>query len=118
MNGMDLEDRQPDPNRLLQAYFHSAATLNYVRAILSSGFADLHHPEAWTLDWNLGHVISDRKRNDYQEIVDKLSESLEFMRVIGAEAESGKISTMQTVDMFVSHEVLLSVSSFSLFYSY
>ncbi len=107
VNGMDLKDRQPDPDRLLQAYFHSAATLNYVRSILSSGFADLHHPEAWTLDWNLRHVRSDQRRFDYQEVVDKLNESLEFMRVIGADSEGGNMAT-RTVDMFVSHEVSFS----------
>jgi 3-deoxy-7-phosphoheptulonate synthase len=47
VNGNDLKDRKPDPERLLGAYFHSAATVNYVRTLLSSGFADLHHPDAW-----------------------------------------------------------------------
>ena len=41
--------RAADPERLLQAYFHAAATLNYVRALIEGGFADLHHPEHWDL---------------------------------------------------------------------
>ncbi len=36
------------------AYFHSTATLNYVRGLLTSGFASLHHPR----DWSLAHVRS------------------------------------------------------------
>lgn len=36
------------------AYFHSTATLNSVRGLLTSGFASLHHPR----DWSLSHVRS------------------------------------------------------------
>jgi 3-deoxy-7-phosphoheptulonate synthase len=42
VNGMPLNERKPDPSRLVDAYFHSAATINYTRAVLSNGFADLH----------------------------------------------------------------------------
>jgi 3-deoxy-7-phosphoheptulonate synthase len=50
VHGFSSEERTPDPQRLVQAYFHSSATLNYVRALLSSGFADLHHPAQWDLN--------------------------------------------------------------------
>merc|ERR1712039_123524 len=33
INGFKPEDRKWDPERLLQGYFHSAATLNYLRSI-------------------------------------------------------------------------------------
>lgn len=36
------------------AYFHSTSTLNYIRSLLASGFADIHHPQ----DWSLSHVRS------------------------------------------------------------
>lgn len=36
------------------AYFHSAATLNYIRGLLTSGFASLRQPR----DWSLNHVRS------------------------------------------------------------
>ena len=39
VNGFDMRDRQPNPDRLLQAYFHSAATLNHIRGSLASGLA-------------------------------------------------------------------------------
>jgi len=35
------EARIPDPKRLLEGYFRSSATLNYIRALTSGGFADL-----------------------------------------------------------------------------
>ena len=70
VNGFDPNDRIPDPERLLRcvfslpcfffpfilhrAYFYSATTLNYIRTLLASGFASLHHPR----DWSLAHVRS------------------------------------------------------------
>ncbi|RUP43301.1 hypothetical protein BC936DRAFT_137360 [Jimgerdemannia flammicorona] len=103
VNGFDPNDRKPDPERLLGAYFHSASTLNYVRAILSSGFADLHRPSSWNLD----HVRSSPLRQEYQTIVDRLLESLDFMRTIGADSPQGIPSSLNTVDIFMSHEGLL-----------
>ncbi|KAG0237949.1 hypothetical protein BGW42_008049 [Actinomortierella wolfii] len=109
VNGYDPNDRTPDPERLLGAYFHSAATLNYVRAILAEGFADLHHPS----NWNLHHVKSAALRQEYQTIVDRLTDALDFMKTIGADPNAGGApnqttpSTLNTVDIFASHEGLL-----------
>jgi 3-deoxy-7-phosphoheptulonate synthase len=99
VNGIALNDREPDPNRLLQAYFHSAATLNYVRSLLQTDFADLHHPENWSLD----HVKNDQLKQNYQELTDKLLDSLDFMKTIGADNDPAA----QGVEIFMSHEGLL-----------
>ncbi|KAI8846082.1 hypothetical protein BC829DRAFT_399199 [Chytridium lagenaria] len=105
VNGNDLKDRKPDPERLLGAYFHSAATINYVRTLLAGGFADLHHPDSWNLEgWDLAHVRSPQIRMEYQNIVERLHDALDFMRTIGADEQQ---NTMKTVDMFMSHEGLL-----------
>ncbi len=45
----NAEARKSDPQRIKQAYFHSIATLNYIRALTKGGFADLHHPQSWDL---------------------------------------------------------------------
>ncbi|KAF9403255.1 hypothetical protein BGX21_005856 [Mortierella sp. AD011] len=105
VNGYDPNDRNPDPERLLGAYFHSAATLNYVRSIINEGFADLHHPS----NWNLHHVKSATLRQEYQGIVDRLTDALDFMKTIGADPnQTGTpLSTLNTVDIFASHEGLL-----------
>ena len=50
--------RRPDPERLLRAHLHSAATLNYARALLDGGFDDLHQPR----HWDLGRCSGDVKR--------------------------------------------------------
>src|SRR6056297_3991968 len=45
------ESRRPDPERMIRAYSRSAMTMNFVRALVDGGFADLHHPEYWDLGW-------------------------------------------------------------------
>ncbi|KAI8145839.1 DAHP synthetase [Fennellomyces sp. T-0311] len=102
VNGFDPSDRRADPERLLGAYFHSAATLNYVRTLLDSGFADLHAPSKW----NLSHVRSDAVRGEYQSIVTQLSDALDFMKTVGADS-NGNNNALRSVDFFVSHESLL-----------
>jgi len=99
LNGYAVEDRAPDPSRLVSAYFHSAATLNHIRASLASGIADLHSP----LDWELGHVKDDKIKAQYTRIVDNISDSLRFMKTVGADKASG----LETVDLYTSHEGLL-----------
>ncbi|KAJ3222557.1 hypothetical protein HK099_002189 [Clydaea vesicula] len=110
VNGLPLSERKPDPHKLVEAYFHSAATVNYVRSILANGFADLHHPDNWTLDsFSLQHVKSPQIRSEYQSIVDRLLDSMDFMRTIGADSPEDTTSNnpLNTVDMFMSHEGLL-----------
>lgn len=99
LNGYEVEDRTPDPSRLVSAYFHSAATLNHIRASLASGIADLHSP----LDWGLGHVKDEKIKAQYTRIVDNIADSLRFMRTVGADKASG----LETVDLYTSHEGLL-----------
>ena len=43
------EARRADPQLLLRGYERAALTLNFVRALVDGGFADLHHPEYWDL---------------------------------------------------------------------
>ncbi len=95
----DLEARTPNPSRLVDAYFHSAATLNYLRAAISSGLADLHSP----LDWGLGHVLDPMLRDRYQRITQSITDTLDMMRTIGLDTGGA----LETVDLFTSHEGLL-----------
>lgn len=99
LNGYEVNARTPDPSRLVQAYFHSAATLNYIRAQLASGIADLHKP----LNWGLGHVKDPSVQDQYAKIVSSITESLRFMRTVGADTAG----QLETVDLYTSHEGLL-----------
>lgn len=99
------------------AYFHSATTLNYTRAILASGFASLHHPR----DWSLSHVRSATLKHEFEEIVTNLSDALDFSKTIGIETGSesavayergGGLGTFGAVDLYVRSDHL-SVSTYS-----
>lgn len=90
--------RQPDPGRLLKGYGHAAMTLNFIRALSEHGFADLHHPENWDLDF-MAHSSSAR---EYRRVVDELAESLRFMQAVGC-GTGGELSRVQ---FFASHEAL------------
>ncbi|KAH9854936.1 DAHP synthetase [Lenzites betulinus] len=109
VNGLDPNDRTPDPDRMLSAYFHSTATLNHLRSLLTSGFASLHHPQ----DWSLTHVRSPALREEFERITEGLSDALEFTRTIGLGKESvsyeqgGGRGTLGEVDFYTSHEGLM-----------
>jgi 3-deoxy-7-phosphoheptulonate synthase len=47
--GFTAAEREPDPDLLLRGYERAALTLNFIRALVDGGFADLHHPEYWDL---------------------------------------------------------------------
>ena len=47
--GFSAAEREPDPELLLRGYERASLTLNFVRALIDGGFADLHHPEYWDL---------------------------------------------------------------------
>jgi 3-deoxy-7-phosphoheptulonate synthase len=90
--------REPDPQRLIEAHSRSALTMNFVRALIDGGFADLHHPEYWDLEW----VKHSPLQEEYQRIVEAIGEAVRFMETLAGESPS-----YQKVDFYTSHEALL-----------
>jgi len=86
---------------LIEGYFYSSATLNYIRSLINTGFADLHKAE----HWNLSHIRNETLREEHEAIIDQLRTSLEFMNIVGINKNSNP--TLETIDFFVSHEGLL-----------
>jgi len=103
VNGMEFaaDARTPDPQRLIQAYSQSAATLNLLRAFAGGGYADLHNIHRWTL----GFVEGSPQGARYREVAGKISETLAFMEAIGVTPESQP--ALHQVEFFTSHEALL-----------
>lgn len=93
--------REPDPNRLITAYHHSASTLNLLRAFAQGGLADLHQVNRW----NMSFVASNPNRERYQHLADRIKETLEFMEVIGLTSET--TPAIKETQLFTSHEALL-----------
>ncbi len=95
------EARVPDPRRQIEAYRQSAATLNLLRAFATGGYANLENAHQWML----GFVKDSPQSSRYQELADRISQALEFMRACGIDPQMHP--EMRTTDFFTSHEALL-----------
>ncbi|MFG1428237.1 class II 3-deoxy-7-phosphoheptulonate synthase [Roseixanthobacter glucoisosaccharinicivorans] len=95
------EARQPDPRRQIEAYRQSAATLNLLRAFATGGYANLSNAHQWML----GFVKDSPQSHRYQELANRITEALDFMRACGIDPQSHP--EMRTTDIFTSHEALL-----------
>ncbi len=97
-NPFTAQDRVPDPDLILRGYERAALTLNFVRSLIDGGFADLHHPEYWDLDW-VGHS---RMADEYHDIVRAISDSLDFLESITGR----ELHQTQRADIYAAHEGL------------
>jgi 3-deoxy-7-phosphoheptulonate synthase len=103
INGFDFtaEDRVPDPQRQLQAYRQSAATLNFLRAFLQGGFASLENVNRWALDFMKDKPIE----ASYEALARKIGDTLEIMKALGIDESNTR--ELVTTDFYTSHEALL-----------
>ena len=97
--GFDEKSRVPDPERLLQAYHQSTASLNLLRAFAQGGFADLHQVHRWNLDFIANSALAER----YQQLADRIDETLAFMRACGLDSAP----QLRETSFFTAHEALL-----------
>ncbi len=95
------EARKPDPRRQIEAYRQSAATLNLLRAFATGGYANLENAHRWML----GFVKDSPQSERYQEVADRITQALGFMRAIGLDPEAHP--EMRSTDFYTSHEALL-----------
>ena len=93
-----VEDRTPDPLLILRGYERAALTLNFVRSLVDGGFADLHHPEYWDLNW-VGHSPM---ADEYHAIVRSISESLDFLETVSG----SPVHKTRRTDIYAAHEGL------------
>jgi len=95
------ESREPNPQRMMQAYNHSAATLNLLRAFAQGGFASLTQLNKWNLDF-ANNFESTQK---YKSISQKIEESIKFMNACGINEKNTR--ELRETDFYTSHEALL-----------
>ena len=93
------EARVPDPRRMIKAHARSAMTMNFVRALIDGGFADLHHPEYWNLSW----VGYSPLANEYQHMVTSIGDAVHFMETLSG----SEVHNLNRIDFYTSHEALL-----------
>ena len=90
--------RRPDPQLLLRGYERAALTLNFIRALVDGGFADLHHPEYW----DLGFMVHAELRESYERIVHSIGDALDFFESMTGQ----QVGDAAHVEFFASHEGL------------
>ena len=91
--------RIPDPRRMIKAHARSAMTMNFVRALIDGGFADLHHPEYWDLGWVTHSPLAD----EYHHMVAGIGDAVRFMETLSG----SEVHNLNRVDFYTSHEALL-----------
>ncbi|MBV9826513.1 MAG: 3-deoxy-7-phosphoheptulonate synthase class II [Alphaproteobacteria bacterium] len=102
INGLEFDEtgREPDPQRMVQAYSQSAATLNLLRAFAQGGYADLHRVHAWNQDF----VADSPQGERYRELADRLTETLDFMAACGLNSDT--TPQIRETEFYTSHEAL------------
>ena len=103
INGIDFDktSRTPNPERLIQAYNQSAATLNLLRAFSQGGFANLKQIH----QWNLSFVEDSQSKKKFEEMANTIDECLTFMEACGINDQN--VRQMKETDFYTSHEALL-----------
>lgn len=92
------EGRQADPELMIRGYERAAMTLNFIRSLIGGGFADLHHPENWDLDF----AKETPQAKQYHNMVHSIASSLQFMESI----LDRSVADTKSVDIYTSHEGL------------
>ena len=102
VNGADFTEaaRVPDPARMETGYFHSAGTLNLLRAFAGGGYANLHQVHRW----NLGFVERSPLAARYRDLSGRIDETLGFMGACGLGADAPQVNE---TEFYTSHEALL-----------
>ena len=100
VNGYEFaaESRAHDPQRLVDVYNSSAATLNLVRAFVTGGYADLRQVHTWNTDFVRDSVSGQA----YEKLAHEIDRAMQFMEAIGADPDE-----FHRVDFHSSHEALV-----------
>jgi 3-deoxy-7-phosphoheptulonate synthase len=100
INGQELDQRTPDPNRMLEAYYQSVQTINLLRAFSAGGYADVSRIQSWNLDF----VEKTEQGSKYREISNQIEHTLKFINGLGI---STKTDRFKQTSFYTAHECLL-----------
>ena len=103
INGIDFnkESRTANPERLLQAYNQSAASLNLIRAFAKGGFANLKQVH----QWNLTFADDNLYKKKFDDMANRIDECIAFMDACGINDQN--VRQMNETEFYTSHEALL-----------
>ena len=94
-------DRVANPDKLIQSYFHSSASLNYLRSLAIGGYGSLEKINKWNEEF--AHSLSSKKNTE--EVVKKINKTLDFMNACGVDSKN--MPQLTTASFYTSHEALL-----------
>ena len=94
--------RRVDPEHMVRAYQHAALTLNFIRALVEGGFADLHHPEYWDLAFVRHAGLAPTLKAEYERMTHELAEGLKLMEALG----EARVEELTRVEFYASHDGL------------
>ncbi len=95
------EAREPDPRRMIRAYYQSVATMNLIRAFSRGGMADLREVHKWNLEFIKDHPLGKK----YEELSNQIDKAVKFLNACGINSQNAP-QLRQTV-VYTSHEALL-----------
>lgn len=103
INGMDFDaaSREPDPERLLRAYYQGAATINFLRTLARGGYASLKRIN----QWNREFVYSSTQGKRFEELVARITECIGFIEACRLPLD--EVEEFAEASFFTSHEALL-----------
>lgn len=103
INGFEFNEsaRVPRPQRMVEAYYQSAATLNLLRGFSRGGLANLHEVSKW----NLGFARREELGEKFRALTDELSRAIGFMEACGITSQNAPVLTETKI--YTSHEALL-----------
>ncbi len=103
INAIDFDEksRVSDPNRLIDAYFYSSASLNYLRSLALGGYGNLRKINKWNEEF--AHNLNSKKNTE--EVVARINDNLSFIEACGL--NSATLPQLTTASFFTSHEALL-----------
>jgi 3-deoxy-7-phosphoheptulonate synthase len=103
INGIDFhaDKRRANPQRLIDSYFYSSASLNYLRSLALGGYGNLEKVNKWNEEFV--HSLNSKKHSE--EVIGKINDILSFMRACGLNFKM--LPQLTTASFFTSHEALL-----------
>jgi 3-deoxy-7-phosphoheptulonate synthase len=103
VNAIDFDEdkRKPDAKRLIDSYFYSSASLNYLRSLALGGYGNLEKVNKWNEEFV--HSLNSKKNSE--TVIDKINEILAFMQACGLDFK--QMPEFTTASFFTSHEALL-----------
>jgi len=103
VNGIEFDEnaRVADPNKLIQAYNQSSATLNLLRAFARGGLADLNEVHRWNLDFIKDNPLGIK----YEALSNEIDKAMKFMKACGV--DSSTAPQLEHTTLYTSHEALL-----------